>query len=325
MELIMNLAQKYVYTVYEKKSFSAAAADLFISQPSLSAMVKKLEKELGFSIFDRTKNPIHLTPEGEIYINYLEASIDNELLMKERLRNLSAIPQEELRVGGGSFTSLALFPIVCKKMKEENPNLIIKFDLGSHGPRHNTKDKVHQGLLDISFAYTFDRTRFDFIPIVDEKHYLTLSKTLPMADRLAPYAIDVEDIISQKKIDINYDYEIPYDIPTLRKDVIPGVDHQQLTDDLERASCTITNSRSAEIFYDLMLSGIGADITSEILIAKKRNKSKNILILPISGRANKRTAYLIYRKGAILSRAAKMFIEITQELCRDKRKLFEII
>jgi DNA-binding transcriptional LysR family regulator len=146
-----------------------------------------------------------------------------------------------------------------------------------------------------------------------------------MADRLAPYAIDVEDIISQKKIDINYDYEIPYDIPTLRKDVIPGVDHQQLTDDLERASCTITNSRSAEIFYDLMLNGIGADITSEILIAKKRNKSKNILILPISGRANKRTAYLIYRKGAILSRAAKRFIEITQELCRDKRKLFEII
>lgn len=58
----------YVYTVYEEKSFSKAAKRLFVSQPSLSAMVKKVESDYDITIFDRTTTPISLTPEGEYYI-----------------------------------------------------------------------------------------------------------------------------------------------------------------------------------------------------------------------------------------------------------------
>ena len=52
----------YVYTVYEEKSFSKAAKRLFVSQPSLSAMVKKVESDYDITIFDRTTTPISLTP-----------------------------------------------------------------------------------------------------------------------------------------------------------------------------------------------------------------------------------------------------------------------
>ena len=48
----------YVYTVYEEKSFSKAAKRLFVSQPSLSAMVKKVESDYDITIFDRTTTPI---------------------------------------------------------------------------------------------------------------------------------------------------------------------------------------------------------------------------------------------------------------------------
>ena len=58
----------YVYTVYEEKSFSKAAERLFVSQPSLSAMVKKEESDYGITIFDRTTTPVSLTPDGEYYI-----------------------------------------------------------------------------------------------------------------------------------------------------------------------------------------------------------------------------------------------------------------
>ena len=46
----------YVYEVYKEMSFSKAARNLFISQPSLSAAVKKEEAQIGFPIFDRTTN-----------------------------------------------------------------------------------------------------------------------------------------------------------------------------------------------------------------------------------------------------------------------------
>ena len=58
----------YIYAVYEEKSFSRAAKKLFVSQPALSNMVKKAEKEIGAPIFDRSTIPLTVTPAGEYYI-----------------------------------------------------------------------------------------------------------------------------------------------------------------------------------------------------------------------------------------------------------------
>ena len=63
---------EYVYQVYKDKSFSKAAANLFISQPSLSANVKRVEKKVGFPIFDRSTKPLSLTECGKEYIRCVE-------------------------------------------------------------------------------------------------------------------------------------------------------------------------------------------------------------------------------------------------------------
>lgn len=62
----------YIYEVYRCRSFSKAAEHLFISQPSLSAMVKRVEKEIGMPLFDRSCNPIQLTDAGRFYISHVE-------------------------------------------------------------------------------------------------------------------------------------------------------------------------------------------------------------------------------------------------------------
>ena len=68
----------YVYEVYKEMSFSKAARNLFISQPSLSAAVKKAEKQIGFSHFDRSSNHIQLTELGKEYIRSIEIIMDVE-------------------------------------------------------------------------------------------------------------------------------------------------------------------------------------------------------------------------------------------------------
>ena len=47
-------AYRYVYEIYKEKSFSKAAANLYISQPALSATIRKIESQLGYQIFDRS-------------------------------------------------------------------------------------------------------------------------------------------------------------------------------------------------------------------------------------------------------------------------------
>ena len=63
---------RYIKTIAEYHSFSRAAQALYISQPSLSRLVKKVEDELGVSLFDRDTIPLGLTTAGEKYLDYIK-------------------------------------------------------------------------------------------------------------------------------------------------------------------------------------------------------------------------------------------------------------
>ena len=74
----MFQGMEYIYEVYKEKSFSKAAAALFISQPSLSANVKRVENRIGYPIFDRSTKPLQLTEVGKHYIQAVEKVMDIE-------------------------------------------------------------------------------------------------------------------------------------------------------------------------------------------------------------------------------------------------------
>ena len=82
-----------VLQVAKDGTFSAAAKHLYISQPSLSQCIKKVETELGVRLFDRSQTPLALTTAGEIYVRQA----------KEILRIRQALVQEvaDLRIAHG--------------------------------------------------------------------------------------------------------------------------------------------------------------------------------------------------------------------------------
>ena len=68
----MFVWKKYVYEVYKERSFTKAAQNLYISQPSLSARIKKIEEIIGEPLFDRSTTPLQLTEVGKVYIEAAE-------------------------------------------------------------------------------------------------------------------------------------------------------------------------------------------------------------------------------------------------------------
>ena len=78
----MFQGMEYIYEVYKEKSFSKAAAALFISQPSLSANVKRVENRIGYPIFDRSTKPLQLTEVGKHYIQAVEKSWILKIILK---------------------------------------------------------------------------------------------------------------------------------------------------------------------------------------------------------------------------------------------------
>ena len=84
----MTLQQlKYVLEVANKGSISEAAKDLFISQPSLSAAIKELEKEIGINIFIRTNRGIKVTNDGTEFLGYARQVLQQAELLEDKYIN----------------------------------------------------------------------------------------------------------------------------------------------------------------------------------------------------------------------------------------------
>ena len=81
----MTLIQlKYAIMIAKGNSFNEAAKKLFISQPSLSAAIHSMEKEIGFEIFKRSQTGIILTPDGEEFIGYARQVVEQYELLDAR-------------------------------------------------------------------------------------------------------------------------------------------------------------------------------------------------------------------------------------------------
>lgn len=116
---------EYVYTVYEEKSFSAAAKKLFMTQPALSAAVKKVEGELGLPIFDRSHSPLRLTDAGQAYIEAAEKIFQIQKNLQRFVNDLAELESGSLVIGGTNFVTACFLPRLIKQFNEQHPNIHI--------------------------------------------------------------------------------------------------------------------------------------------------------------------------------------------------------
>ena len=115
----------YVYAVYVNKSFSKAAEALYISQPALSAAIKKVELEIGTPLFDRRTNPISLTEAGQYYVDSVESIMQIEEEMKLKFKTLSELNKSTINIGAASFFCTYVLPDLIQDFQDKNPQYTV--------------------------------------------------------------------------------------------------------------------------------------------------------------------------------------------------------
>mgnify|MGYP001036381535 CR=1 FL=1 len=110
----------YVYEVYKEMSFSKAAKNLYISQPSLSAAIKKVEQRIGFPIFDRSSTPVQLTNLGKEYIRSIEIIMDVEGSFQNYVQDMQNMQVGSLAIGGTNLFP----PMFCRRFYTASVNNI---------------------------------------------------------------------------------------------------------------------------------------------------------------------------------------------------------
>ena len=120
----MNLRDlQYIIAVAETRHFGRAAKRCFVSQPTLSGQIKKLEEELNVAIFERTNRSVVTTPAGEAILAYARQMIEQS----EAIRELALAHQDPLtgplRIGVIPTLSPYLMPLILMPLKQQHPDL----------------------------------------------------------------------------------------------------------------------------------------------------------------------------------------------------------
>ncbi|MDC7993844.1 hydrogen peroxide-inducible genes activator [Altibacter sp. HG106] len=148
----MTITQlKYVLAVAEYQNFTRAAEKTFVTQPTLSMQIQKLEDELDIQIFDRSKKPIELTSIGAKIVNQAR------LIVNEAERMQDVVDQEKGFIGGefklGIIPTVmpTLLPMFLKNFANKYPKVQLKIE-------ELTTDeiiaKLVEGHLDAAIAAT---------------------------------------------------------------------------------------------------------------------------------------------------------------------------
>lgn len=114
---------RYILTLAQEQHFGRAASKCFVSQPTLSVGVKKLEDELGVALFERTRNAVRVTPIGKIIISQAQKVLEEASTIKQLAKTGQEQLGSPLRLGAIYTIGPYLFPHLIPQLVQTAPNM----------------------------------------------------------------------------------------------------------------------------------------------------------------------------------------------------------
>ncbi len=285
----MTLQQlKYAVTVAEKHSMSEAAKSLFISQPSLSAAVSELEKEIHTTIFIRTNKGIHISPEGEEFLGYARQVMEQTSLLEQRYMGAGQTKQKfSVSTQHYSFAVNAFVDILKEYGFDE-------YDFTLRETRtHEIIEEVRTLKSEIGILYLsnfnekvitrlIEESQLAFTPLFTAKPHIFVNRENPLAAKTTVGVDELDDFprLSFEQGEYNSFY--------FSEELFSTIKHKKSIKVSDRAT-----------LFNLLIGMDGYTICTGI-ISEELNGS-NIVAVPLDTDEEMRVGY-ITRRGVTLSR-----------------------
>ena len=141
---------RYIVVIAEENSITKAADKLYMTQPALSQYLKKVEKELGVLIFERTTTGVRPTAEGVQFLAFAKNVLNQEQDMKKQLQNLRGGDVGEVRLGFTGTQATYVLPHILPDFHLKYPGIEITLVEGSSDDIEN---KLLKNQVDIGFLH----------------------------------------------------------------------------------------------------------------------------------------------------------------------------
>ena len=187
---------RYFLMVAKEQSFTKAAEQLHITQPTLSRQLAAFEEELGIVLFVRKGKNITLTDEGILLKRRALEILNLEERTLEELRGTEEVIEGTVTIGCGEFAAVEILAKICKQYKEKYPLVQIAL----HTATANTiYEMMNKGLVDIGvFMEPIDTEGLDYIRMKQSDHWVVgMRPDDPLAEK---EFIEKEDILEKPLI-----------------------------------------------------------------------------------------------------------------------------
>ena len=305
----------YIYAVYEEKSFSRAAEKLFISQPSLSANIKRIEDRLGLQIFDRSSKPLKLTQYGEAYIRGIEKIMAAEDEFSAYINDVTQLKTGKLRLGGSNLFASWILPQLMSRFSALYPKVDLELVEESS---YILEDLLHQGRIDLMIdTGTLDPEIYGSCPYLKDDLMLAVPASFGVNQKTAGYQIPLDAIMDgsfrnkkYKMVPLKDFSSEPFILLDPNNDT--GVRARSILRENQMDPRILFMLSQQMTSYNITSSGMGISFISDTLIRAVPFHA-DICYYKLPGRQTQRKISFFWKKERYLSHTMQAFLQLVRE------------
>ena len=297
----MNLKQLEAFVkVTESGSFSKAAKLLFLTQPTVSAHISSLEKELDSRLFVRNTKEVKLSEEGKQLYQYARQMVELEKEIEQVFSKDAHREEKCITIATSTIPAQYILPKILMKFNERYPKEQVKL-LETDSSQVVTKIIDH--MVDVGFTGTvLEKKHCKYIPFYKDE----LIVITPNTEKYQVLHQNIEDIswISGECLIMREEGS------GTRKEAGKQLRNAGINLDKLKIIASIENQ---ETIKKSVKQGMGISIISR-LAEEEEAKSGDLLIFPIPKADQGRDINLVYNKNYQMSKSAERFIKVVKEV-----------
>lgn len=311
----MFLLKKYVYEVYKERSFTKAAQNLYISQPSLSARIKKIEEIIGEPLFDRSTTPLQLTEVGKVYIEAAEEITQIEQRVENYINDLAGLKTGNLAVGASTLFAAYVVPSLITQFNQKFPDVHIQLIEGNTA---ELEEMLGSNALDFVIDnYHYDSILYNKELYCEENILLAVPKHFAVNEELGMYQLSYKNIKNKNYLNQKYP-AVPLgrfaDLPFIM--LTQGNDTRTRGDRLCRnvgfKPNIVLEFNQQSTAYMASSTQLGATFISDILVSQLP-AFENLVYYKLDGEEAKRKVFFYYKTHKYKTRVMEEFIRMMHE------------
>jgi len=279
----MNLRDlRYVLAVAETRHFGKAAERCFVSQPTLSGQIKKLEAELGVTLFERTKRSVEVTPIGREVLVHARNMVEQADAIVQLARSHQDPLEGPLRIGAIPTLSPYLMPLILVPLKQRYPQmrLVLSEELTDILLGRLSRHEIDAALI----ATPVDPGEFESMPLFEEPFWLAH----PVDHRLYEVEdITLDDVDKRELLLLSEGHCLAGQVMELCR----------MHDRLEQGEGADLHAASLETLLQLVGAGFGLTLVPALAVRGSWLTDSGIIARPLAQDDARRRVSLVFRKS----------------------------